>query len=126
MFLYKLLDYFFIVFHLALIIFNLFGWIFRPLRKWNLFTLVLTGLSWSLLGIFYGFGYCPLTDWHWDILDKLGRIPTENSYTQYLFNRISGINVKTRSADFITLISFLVALIISTIINITGFIKRKK
>ncbi|MBN1819095.1 MAG: DUF2784 family protein [Prolixibacteraceae bacterium] len=122
---YKFLDIFFVVFHLLVIFFNLFGWIFKPFWKWNLGLLVLTGLSWSVLGIFYGFGYCPLTDWHWDVLGKLGRYPTETSYTQYLFTRISGMTLKSSLADLITLISFLCALIISTISNIVEFKRRK-
>jgi len=41
-------------------------------RKANLILLLLTGLSWFGLGIFYGWGYCPLTDWHWKVLRELG------------------------------------------------------
>jgi len=55
------------------ILFNLFGWIFRPLRKANLIVLALTGASWFILGIFYGIGYCPLTDWHFKLLYKHGQ-----------------------------------------------------
>jgi hypothetical protein len=50
----KMADIFFIVFHTFLIFFNLFGWIFKPLRKANLVVLILTGASWFILGIFYG------------------------------------------------------------------------
>jgi hypothetical protein len=67
------LDVFFLVFHASLILFNLFGWMFRKTRVWNLVTLLLTGLSWTLLGIFYGFGYCPFTDWHFQVLEELGK-----------------------------------------------------
>jgi hypothetical protein len=65
--LYKVADSFFIIFHSVLICFNLFGWIPKALRKWNLFSLILTTFSWFILGIFYGFGYCFLTDWHWEV-----------------------------------------------------------
>ncbi|MCD4791284.1 MAG: DUF2784 domain-containing protein, partial [Bacteroidales bacterium] len=77
---YKFLDTFFVVFHTALIIFNLFGWIWKPTRRLNLITLLLTGASWFILGIFYGIGYCPLTDWHWQVLHKLGIYDVPNSY----------------------------------------------
>jgi uncharacterized membrane protein YeiH len=53
------LDYFFIAFHSALIIFNLFAWIPRFTRRWNLISLGLTAFSWLGLGLFYGIGYCP-------------------------------------------------------------------
>ena len=126
MFIEKLLDIFFVVFHLAVIFFNLFGWMYRPLRKWNLALLLLTGFSWSVLGIFYGFGYCPLTDWHWDILGKLGRPPSETSYTQYLFNRLSGMNVSSRLADMVTLIAYITALVISVCLNLRDYLKKRK
>ena len=123
---YNVLDIFFIVFHLAVIIFNLFGWIYKPLRKWNLGLLLLTGLSWSVLGIFYGFGYCPLTQWHWEVLSKLGRYPVENSYTQYLFDRITGMYVNSRLADTVTLAVFLAALFISSYLNIRDFLRNRR
>ena len=72
---YKIANTLFFVFHVALIIFNLFGWIPKRLRKWNLAALSLTAFSWFALGIFYGFGYCFLTDWHWQIREKLGYLP---------------------------------------------------
>ncbi|HPF94086.1 MAG TPA: DUF2784 family protein, partial [Tenuifilaceae bacterium] len=65
---YMLLDVFFVAFHTLLIAFNLFGWIWWRTRKANLITLLLTGLSWIGLGLFFGIGYCPLTDWHWQVL----------------------------------------------------------
>ncbi|MBA4054816.1 MAG: DUF2784 domain-containing protein, partial [Marivirga sp.] len=81
--LYQIADYFFIVFHVGLIFFNLFGWIHIKLRKWNLITLSLTALSWFALGIFYGFGYCFLTDWHWNVREKLGQPIHSNSYIHF-------------------------------------------
>src|SRR6056297_243756 len=90
---YQLLDYFFVIFHSALIIFNLFGWIWKKTRKANLVTLILTGLSWFALGVFYGIGFCPLTEWHWQVLTKLGERNLPVSYTEYLVNRLLGINL---------------------------------
>ncbi|MCK5838377.1 MAG: DUF2784 family protein, partial [Bacteroidales bacterium] len=69
---FKLADTFFIIFHTALTLFNLFGWIWQKTRKLNLIILLLTGFSWFGLGIFYGIGYCPLTDWHYRVLRKMG------------------------------------------------------
>lgn len=123
---YRFLDIFFVVFHLAVIAFNLFGWIFRPLRKWNLALLALTGLSWVGLGIFYGFGYCPLTDWHWDVLTHLGKSPEETSYTQYLVNRTFGLEVTSRMADLATLVCYLAALALSVWLNIKDLVQKQK
>ena len=122
---FRFLDYFFLAFHLAIVIFNLFGWIWKKTRKANLVLLLLTGLSWFGLGIFYGFGYCPFTDWHWQVLDKLGGMPSENSYMQYLFSRVFGMHFGSRLVDTATLLSYLTALLVSTILNIKDFRLRR-
>ena len=120
---YKILDIFFLVFHSVLIIFNLFGWIWKPLRKINLITLLITGSSWFILGIFYGWGYCPLTDWHWQVLDKLEKHNIPNSYIKYIFDRITGLNFNARLTETLTVILYFIALIISLYMN---FRKIKK
>ena len=119
----KFLDIFFVVFHSALILFNLFGWIFKKTRRLNLLTLLLTGLSWFVLGIFYGIGYCPLTDWHWQVLEKSGNSSQVNSYIQYLIERLFDLSVSARTVDTVTLISYVTALLLSVYAN---FIFNKK
>src|SRR5688572_4300525 len=91
--LYQILNVFFFLFHIALILFNLFGWIFRPLRKWNLITLGITAFSWIILGIFFGFGYCFLTDWHWQIREKLGYTHPYSSYIHFLVGTLFDVHV---------------------------------
>ncbi|MEA3477634.1 MAG: DUF2784 domain-containing protein [Bacteroidota bacterium] len=115
--LYTFLDYFFIVFHTVLIIFNVFGWIWQRTRKLNLVFLLLTGASWTILGIFYGFGYCPLTDWHFAVLRKLGQYNLPSSYIKYLVDRLFGLDLNAAIVDKVTLIVFLVALAISLFFN---------
>jgi len=121
---YKILDIFFVVFHSFLILFNLFGWIWRRTRIWNLVTLLLTGASWVLLGWIVGVpGYCPLTDWHFSVLEKLGRTDLPNSYVKYLADRITGLDFNSGTVDKITLYAFLAALIISLVLNIRQHVK---
>jgi hypothetical protein len=115
---YHLLDYFFLVFHLAIVIFNIFGWIWKRTRVANLILLILTGGSWFILGLFYGFGYCPFTDWHWQVLAILGKMPDETSYMQYFMARLFGLHFSSQLADSYTLIAYLLALMLSTIFNI--------
>ncbi len=119
---YKLADIFFLVFHSALVVFNLFGWMWNKTRKANFVTLSLTALSWFVLGIWYGIGYCPLTDWHWKVLKKLGHHDLPASYISYLLNRIAGVEISAHAVDALTVISFSLALIASTYVN---FFKRK-
>ncbi|MBS1631730.1 MAG: DUF2784 family protein [Bacteroidetes bacterium] len=47
--------------HLSLIGFNLFAWILPRLRKTHLVVAGITLASWFILGIWYGWGYCPIT-----------------------------------------------------------------
>ena len=107
---YEALNIFFLVFHSSLILFNLFGWIWRPLRKANLITLLLTGLSWFVLGIFYGIGYCPFTDWHYEVLHKLDVSNLPSSYIQYLIDTFFDINVDQEITDRWTMILYFMAL----------------
>lgn len=122
-FLLKLGDYFFMVFHTALVLFNLFAWLYNPLIKWHLATIVLTFASWGGLGIWYGFGYCPCTDWHFEILRKLGETGLPNSYISYLLQRVFNLYLHNDVVDGLTLGTALVALVISIYLN---FFKKKK
>ena len=117
----RLLDLFFLIFHTILIFFNLFAWIFRNTRKLNLIILTLTGASWFILGIFYGIGYCPLTDWHFNILEELGHTNLPNSYIKYLADRLTGLDFNPDMVDNTTLILFFIALVISTYLNIRDY-----
>lgn len=123
-FLFQLLDYFFVVIHTFIVLFNLFGWLWARYRKWNLALLLLTGLSWFGLGVFFGWGYCPLTDWHFKLLAKLGVAVHESSYIAYLLNRLLGINVPENLADIATLLFYFSALIVSTIFNLKGAYRK--
>ena len=123
----RLLDIFFVVFHSSLILFNLFGWIWRKTRIYNLVTLSLTGCSWLFLGLIYGnLGYCPLTDWHFSILGKLGKSDLPDSYVKYLFDRITGLNINASLVDQVTLYAFLIALVFSVFLNFKDFLNARK
>ncbi len=112
------IDWIFMVFHSALILFILFGWIWKSLRIANFMVLSLTFASWSILGIWYGFGYCPLTDWHWSVLYKLGQRDLPVSYVQFLIGRVLRIKISPQMADIMTLGLALTAWIISGILNL--------
>ncbi len=113
MHLYKLLDYFFLVFHLLLVLFVLTGWIWRRTRPWHLAAVLLTLASWFILGIKYGIGYCPLTDWHFQVLRNLGETNLPNSYISYIILRFLGLEVAQNTVDIITVLAAIFALIAS-------------
>ena len=124
---YRIIDIVIIVFHTSLIFFNLFGWIWRKTRLYNLITLSITGSSWLFLGLIFGtLGYCPLTDWHFNILNKLGETDLPASYVKYIIERLTGLNINALLVDKITLFSFLAALVLSLAFNTRDLIRRKK
>jgi Protein of Unknown function (DUF2784) len=88
----------FFVFHTAWIAFNCLGWIWRTTRRWQLATLALTAASWFGLGVWYGWGYCPFTDWHWQVRARLG-LNDPPSYIQLLIREVTGIDLAPRTAD---------------------------
>ena len=117
-----ILDIFFVIFHTSLILFNLFGWIWKKTRKLNLIILSLTGASWLFLGQLVGtLGYCPLTEWHFKILEKLGQTDLPGSYIKYLADRLTGVDINASLVDKITIYCFLVALAISIFFNLKDF-----
>ena len=121
---YIALNYFFFFFHTSLIIFNSFGWIFQKFRKWNLITLLLTAFSWFVLGIWFGWGFCVCTDWHWKVRWNLGYQDMSNSYIHFLILKFTGIDFSEGLVNIGTSIVFFSSLIISLWINISDY-KRK-
>jgi len=120
----KFFDIFFTVFHTSIVVFNLFGWIWKKTRLANLILLLLTAGSWVVLGIFYGFGYCPFTDWHFSVLEKLGYTNLPDSYLSFLFTRLTGLPIDQSLVDTVTLWGLIVALAISLFLNIRHWIRR--
>jgi len=121
---YAFLDKFFFVFHSSLIVFSLFGWLWKKTRLANFIVLFLTGFSWFILGIWYGFGFCPCTEWHWQVRMKLGYYDMPISYTKFLVDSLTGLDVNATLVDILTLIFFLLALFISAMTNARGWRKR--
>lgn len=96
-------NFLFYAFHTVLIIFNLFGWLDRRTRKLNLISLLLTFGSWFLLGLWKGWGYCFLTDWHYQVLRALGETDLPSSYIAFLVRKITGWSPHTELVDVLTI-----------------------
>jgi len=122
---YLLLDIGFIIFHTGFILFNLLGWIWQATRRWNLATLLLTAGSWFGLGVWYGFGYCPCTHWHWMVRRELGYGDMPNSYVKFLIQQLTGIELSATVVDFGTAIGFFGALLISLYLNFKDFRQKR-
>jgi hypothetical protein len=105
------LDIFFHVLHLAVIVVNLTFWMsFRTLRLAQI-TLTLTMISWIGFGFRYGFGYCFLTDWHWQVKERLGEMDLPASYIKYLFDQATGRDWNPEAIDIGTGIAFGLAVV---------------
>lgn len=114
---YHVLDILLLLFHSGLILFNLFGWIWRRTRRSHLFCISLTVLSWFGLGIIYGWGYCPCTDWHWQVRGILGETGLPASYIKYYLDKIFGFAWKPVLVDGLVAGFGLGALTISVWLN---------
>ena len=111
------LNILFFVFHSLLILFVLTAWAWRKTRKAHLALVALTAFCWFVLGIWYGFGYCPCTDWHWRVRAHLGYHDTEFSYITFLINRLSGGDVNPSLVDAATVAVFVAVSAISVYVN---------
>ncbi|MCK4699513.1 MAG: DUF2784 family protein, partial [Bacteroidales bacterium] len=69
---------------------------------------------------------CPLTDWHFSVLEHLGVNNLPNSYIKYLADRITGMNFNQDIVDSLTLYFYLAALVISLAINYIDRRKKKR
>lgn len=125
-FVFVILDKFLIIFHTFLVFFNLFGWIWKPIRKLNLISLLFVLFSWLILGIWYGIGYCPLTDLHWHIKNKIGETELPYSYIKYLIDFYLNTDVNPAVVDYITAILFICALIVSVYLNFIKVLDSKR
>ncbi|TET21169.1 MAG: DUF2784 family protein [Candidatus Aminicenantes bacterium] len=123
---YIFLDKFFFVFHSSLIIFNLFGWIWKKTRLANLVVLLSTAFSWFILGIWYGFGFCPSTEWHWQVRVKLGLYDMPSSYIEFLIESLTGLDVSRKFVDIFALVFLILALLASILTNVRDWRKKKR
>lgn len=117
-------DGFYLLLHTAVIFFNLFGWYWQTTRRANLMLLLATAASWIGLGLFYGLGYCPLTEWHYQALVDAGVTDLPRSYIAYITERLSGWRPPAFATDVVTACAFGGALITSITLNLRDY-KRK-
>ena len=113
----NILDFFFFAFHTVLILFNILGWLVPRWRLANFVTLSLTAFSWFVLGIWYGWGYCFCTDWHWQVREMLEYENMSSSYIHFLILKITGFDFSANLVDSVTVIVFFSAFAISAYLN---------
>ena len=114
----RAVDFLFLIGHSVLIGFNLFGWAFRKTRRIHLVVISLTIASWFGLGALFGWGYCPITDWHWDVKRSLGESGLPNSWVKYYVDLLTGQNWNVRTVDTLVAVLGLGALVLSILMNV--------
>lgn len=111
------LDFLLTILHLIIISFNLFGWIFNLTRKLHFYFAILTLACWTILGIWFGLGYCPITAWQWGIKTQLGEQNLPDSFIKYFVDQVTNLNTNANMIDYFTIIFFLIAISCSFKVN---------
>ena len=113
----QFLDVLLTVVHLAIVAFNLFGWIPATTRKAHFISILLTTGSWILLGIWFGIGYCPFTDWQWRVKEKLGETNLPSNFVEYFAEKITGTNFDASFVNNVVVVSFALVALVSVYLN---------
>jgi hypothetical protein len=112
------------IFHISLVLFILTGWVFSMLRPVHLLIVALTGISWLIFGSVNIYSECIITEWHWQILSKLGETDLPETYAQYLFTRITGISLIKGSALVVTRIAWFLIFLLSLVLVTWPYLKH--
>ncbi|MCX8064270.1 MAG: DUF2784 domain-containing protein [Candidatus Hydrogenedentes bacterium] len=112
-YLLKFFDVFLTLIHILFIVFILVGWHFKGSRRIHFWSVVVVGVFWFICGFYYGFGYCPLTDYHWRIKEGLGEKDLPYSFIEYVVERLSGVDFNTDIINYVTLSIFLFVFVVS-------------
>lgn len=117
----QVLDVLLFATHCLVIGFNLTGWIWTCTRRWHLASVGLTVFSWLVMGIWYGLGYCALTDWHWQIKHELGETNLPNSFLTYLFNDVIGLELEASLISWGAGITLIIVIFLSVALNFRDY-----
>ncbi len=122
----QFLDILLTIVHLAIVGFNVFGWIPKVTRKAHFISILLTAGSWLLLGIWFGIGYCPFTDWQWQVKEKLGEINLPSNFIEYFVEKITGKDFDAQLVNNLITVCFSLVALISIYLNFFARKKRRK
>lgn len=113
----QFLDWFLTIFHSAFVLFVCFGWGIPKFRKYHFTAILMTLVAWLLLGLYKGvIGYCPLTDWHWDVKRALGETGMPHSFIEYMVEKILGFNFSTLLIDISTVSGLVFGIVMSLVV----------
>jgi Protein of Unknown function (DUF2784) len=111
------LDILLPIVHLAIVGFNLFGWIPKRTRKAHFISILLTAASWLVLGLWFGIGYCPVTDWQWKVKRQLGEQNLPSNFIEYFAEKASSKDLDSGFVNNAIMVSFVILALISIYLN---------
>lgn len=121
------LDYFLTVFHSAFVLFVLTGWLHKSTRKAHVIAILLTLIAWLAIGLYVGtIGYCPLTDWHWDIKRALGERNIPSSFIEYMLEKMTGLDLNRKLVDFGTAAGLILSIIGAVYVNLKTYFSKRR
>lgn len=112
--------------HVAVIGFNVLGWIWKPTRKANLALLGITLGSWLLMAAWKGAGYCFLTDWEWSIRARRGITDDPDNFVALLIRNVIGWNAPDSFTRALALWVFVFCLAMSLALNLRDWQASKR
>lgn len=104
-------------------IFVIVAWAFKKTRKVHLLSVFLIVFSWVGLGIWFGWGYCFVTDLHWGIKHQLGEVNLPNSYIAYFIEQCLGVTLSDLQINVLSVAVLIAVVILSVILNIRDWTK---
>ena len=112
--------------HLLVICFNLFAWIPLRTRRAHLWGAGITLGSWIGLAPWFGLGYCPITDWQWEVKARLGERALPNSFVKYYADKLAGSDISPSAVDAWTAGLFAASIIASVALHLRDRRRRKE
>jgi hypothetical protein len=108
--------------HVATMLFIAFGWLLPETRLVNWYLIVLTFLSWSVLGWVFrsGYGFCFLTGIQSLIRRRLGEAAGMDSFVHDMVVRVTGREIDPRWVGIATHVGFYLAAAASAYVNFLG------
>jgi hypothetical protein len=113
------------VLHVAVVLAILFLWIPRRTRRWHLWLVLATALSWFALGLRYGIGYCFLSDWHWQVKRWRGQTDLPNSFIHHALADWLRLPLTETSTEVLTGLVFAFVGVLSLMLNIGEWRRRR-
>jgi hypothetical protein len=102
------------VLHLAVMFLNTLGWMWPRLRLASLAMQLITVSCWVGFGLAKGWwGYCILTDWHWQVKTALGETDLPINYPAYILENWLGLAVSSDFSSGLILGTFAMAVLVN-------------